>query len=175
MNDFMEKKEILRQLSKEELIDLVEIAGNDFWGCQGNWIYYIENEHGLEEAAKADEKIFPRIAKAQAQEVKELFDLGDDIQSLKRSLELCTYSGGFLEAQFLEVTDNRLKIQINKCGQDIRLEQGREVLPCKPAGLGCFKSHANVINPNINVNCVFCPPDEHPDDAWCEWEFELEE
>jgi hypothetical protein len=34
---------------------------------------------------------------------------------------------------------------------------------------------ATVINPAAKVKCLVCPPDEHPEDVWCEWEFEIPE
>ena len=32
---------------------------------------------------------------------------------------------------------------------------------------------AKTLNPEVEVNCLVCPPDEHPKDLWCRWEFKL--
>ncbi|MBK5273963.1 MAG: hypothetical protein JJE30_02775 [Desulfuromonadales bacterium] len=29
------------------------------------------------------------------------------------------------------------------------------------------------IDPRIRTSCIACPPDVHPEDFWCAWEFEL--
>jgi hypothetical protein len=38
-----------------------------------------------------------------------------------------------------------------------------------------LKAFAKEFNPDIEVKCNVCPPDEHPDDLWCEWEFAMKE
>ncbi len=170
----MDKRAVLENLSKDELIDLLHVSGKDFWNVQGNWIYWVENTYGLDKAGEADEAIFGPVAMAQTHRVKKLFNLGDDVQALLKSLELVTYTYGAIQPEFRDVDDKGLTLYITKCGQDIRKTHGRDELPCKKAGLACFINHAQVINPRFKTSCLFCPPDEHPNDAWCAWRFDLE-
>ncbi len=37
-----------------------------------------------------------------------------------------------------------------------------------------YSYFAKTIDPMIKTRCVFCPPDDHPEDAYCRWEFTLE-
>gem|GEM_PF-4968871 len=30
---------------------------------------------------------------------------------------------------------------------------------------------AETLNPKAKVNCLICPPDKHPENVWCRWEF----
>jgi len=46
---------------------------------------------------------------------------------------------------------------------------------CKPVRWGFLKAFAKEFNPNIIVECKVCPPDDHPNDLWCEWVFTLRE
>jgi hypothetical protein len=46
-------------------------------------------------------------------------------------------------------------------------------LACKPAGIAISEAAARALNPACQVRCLVCPPDAHPRDVWCEWEFEL--
>lgn len=171
----IDKRELLRKLPKEKLVELVYIAGKDFWNVQGNWIYWVENNYGLNAVGKADAVVFAEIARVETYRVKELFNLGNDVPALMRSLELVTYTGGLIEPEFREVGDKHLSLYIPRCGQDLRKVQGHPELPCKEAGLACFTNQARVINPKFKVSCIFCPPDKHPEDVWCAWMFELED
>jgi hypothetical protein len=51
--------------------------------------------------------------------------------------------------------------------------KGLDEFGCKPVRFGFLKAFAKEFNPDIVVNCNVCPPDEHPDDLWCEWEFKM--
>ena len=31
-----------------------------------------------------------------------------------------------------------------------------------------------LIDSRIKTRCIFCPPDDHPENAFCRWEFSLE-
>ena len=53
------------------------------------------------------------------------------------------------------------------------MENGLDEFECKPVRFGFLKSFAKEFNPNIEVICNVCPPDKHPEDLWCEWEFSL--
>ena len=53
------------------------------------------------------------------------------------------------------------------------MDAGLGELACKPAGMAICEAAASVINPAIRVTCLVCPPEAHPADVWCEWEFEL--
>ena len=73
-----------------------------------------------------------------------------------------------------KLDEKRFRIKTTNCYQQVRrLEDGMGEIGCKPAGMVISEAAAEVINPAFNVKCLVCPPDEHPDNVWCEWEFEL--
>jgi hypothetical protein len=57
--------------------------------------------------------------------------------------------------------------------QNTRINKNLNEFGCKPVRWGFLKAFANEFNPNIEVLCNVCPPDDHPDDLWCEWEFRI--
>ena len=52
--------------------------------------------------------------------------------------------------------------------------KGLPDFPCKSVGVVEYGEFAKAIDPRIRTRCVACPPDAHPADAWCTWEFSIE-
>lgn len=52
---------------------------------------------------------------------------------------------------------------------------GKVELPCKPTFEACFNNVIQVVDPKVKVECLFFPPDSHPDEAWCQWLFSIPE
>ena len=59
--------------------------------------------------------------------------------------------------------------------QEARLRKGLEIFPCKRVRFGYLRNFAKELNPNFEVECIVCPPDEKPPDYWCEWEIRLKD
>ncbi|MFH1240964.1 MAG: DUF6125 family protein [Pseudomonadota bacterium] len=173
LNEFQREK--LSTLSKDELLDFIDMFQKNWWNLQNNYILYINNEYGEEAAVKADAHCFPANAKVQMYRLSKMFGLKDDLKSLRDAMILSTiWANGDYEIQDLDV--NRFRIKVTNCYQQVRrLEDGIGEFACKPAGLAICEAAAEVINPKAQVKCIVCPPDDHPKDVWCEWEFEIPE
>jgi hypothetical protein len=76
----------------------------------------------------------------------------------------------------VEKKGNRIIIKVPHCPpQEARLRSGRGEFPCKTMHFREFQYFAEEIDERIEVKCVFAPPDSHPKDQWCEWEFRIRE
>jgi hypothetical protein len=74
----------------------------------------------------------------------------------------------------LEVSDERVVFRMVDCRvQSARKRKGLPDFPCKSVGLVEYAEFARTIDPRIRTNCIACPPDQHPDEYWCAWEFVL--
>lgn len=167
-------REELLALPKETLADLIEMDHKNFWNLQGQWFLYVEDLLSTDDALRGDEVVFAKNCVAQAHRVKKLFKLENDIPLLMKALKFAPILGNF-EFEYAEVEEKRFQVKITKCPMHIwRKQQGLSRHPCKQAGLDSFISFAKVINPNFNVRCIACPPDEPlPEGIWCWWEFTL--
>ena len=62
---------------------------------------------------------------------------------------------------------------MNDCRvQSMRKKKGLPDYPCKAAGLIEYEKFASAVDGRIRTRCIACPPDEHPRDWYCAWEFE---
>ena len=144
------------------------------WAVDGLYYLGIEEKFGTEAATEIDRQVWEIMGKIEARKLKEIFDInGDDIPSVMKALQ---YSGWALDLEDKEiiVEKNRGIIRNVKCRvQNTRLKKGLVEFGCKPVRWGFLKSFAKEFNPDIEVSCNVCPPDKHPDDLWCEWEFKI--
>jgi hypothetical protein len=169
-------RKIIESIPREKLADFVFMHLRDMWAVDGLYYMGIEKKFGTKEATEIDRFVWEVMGKIEARRIKALFDIkGSDIDSLMTALG---YSGWSLdlEDKEIEIEKDKAILRNVKCRvQNTRIQKGLGEFACKPVRWGFLKAFAKEINENIVVNCNICPPDEHPDDLWCEWEFILKE
>lgn len=165
---------MIEKIPKDKLADFIFMHLRDMWAVDGLYYLGIEEEFGTEAATEIDRKVWEVMGKIEARRIKQIFNIkGSDIPTLMEALR---YSGWSLDLEDKEiiVEKDRGILRNTKCRvQNTRLSKGLVEFGCKPVRWGFLKSFAKEFNPNIVVNCNVCPPDKHPNDLWCEWEFKL--
>ena len=167
------KYPLLAQRNHEFLITLLEDMAKRWLAHDGLWFQAVEKELGMEEAIKLDAAAWEKFSKVEAERIKALLQLPDDggIPALKAALNLRLYA--FINKQeIIDVDQNRIIFRMNDCRvQSARKKKGLSDFPCKTVGLVEYSVFAKSIDPRIQTRCLACPPDEHPDDYFCSWEF----
>jgi len=165
--------EILSRLSREQLLEFIDMQQKNWWNLQNNWMAYMDREYGMDAAVKGDSHCFSANARVQVHRLRKLLGFRDDLDGLMQAMVLSTiWANGEYEIRKVDATTFRLRV--TACHQQIRrLEEGLGELACKPAGIAISETAARALNPACTVRCLVCPPDQHPADVWCEWEFAL--
>jgi len=165
-------RKIIEEIPKEKLADFIFMHLRDMWTVDGLYYLDIEDKFGTEIATDIDRKVWEVMGKIEARKLKKLFDIsGDDIASMIKALRL---SGWMLDLEDKEIIlkkDTAILRNVKCRVQNTRINKNLNEFGCKPVRWGFLKAFANEFNPNIKVLCNVCPPDNHPDDLWCEWEF----
>ena len=163
------------ELPSEKLKALLKVYIRQFFTLDGLWFLAVEDKFGLDAATKLDEKVWDGLGFREAKRLKEALNLkGENLQTLIETLKLTPFYF-YGKSEFKETSDNKVVFRVVECPPQIaRIKAGRGEFPCKHVDLAYFKSFAQAINPKIKVKCLTAPPDPHPKEYWCEWEFNLE-
>ena len=165
--------ERLSKLSKDQLLGFVDMLQKNWWNLQNNYILYINNAYGEEAAVKADAHCFPANAQVQMYRLGKMLELDDNLEALMEAMILSTLWAN-CDYDIWQTDGNAFRIKVTNCYQQVRrLEAGLGEIGCKPAGIAICEAAAKVINPAAGVTCLICPPDDHPENLWCEWEFKI--
>lgn len=165
-------RELLMGMEKEKLIDLLFLHLRNYWAVDGLYFLGIEEKFGTEWATKIDKNVWEVMGKIEARRIKKEIGIdGKDIPTIIKALRL---SGWALDLEYkeVEVEKNIAVVKNTNCRvQNTRIKKGLEEFPCKDVRWGFLKSFVKEFNLDVEVNCVVCPPDKHPSNLWCEWEF----
>ena len=168
--------DLIKNIPEEKLADFVFMHLRNMWAVDGFYYLFIEEKYGIEIATEIDRKVWEVMGKIEARKIKDLFEIKEkNIPALMKAL---SYSGWSMDLEDKDITigKNHAILRNIRCRvQNTRLKNGLEEFGCKPVRFGFLKSFAKEINPKIIVSCNMCPPDKHPKDLWCEWDFKLEE
>jgi len=173
MADKEERFPQLKSLSREDLIGLLEDAAKNWLAHDGLWFQAVEAKFGMEAAIELDREAWRRFTVVEAKRIMERHKIlpGGGIPALVKALSFRLYA--YINRQeVIEVSPNRVVFRMNDCRvQSARQRKGLADFPCKTVGLVEYEWFAKTIDERIQTRCLYCPPDEHPQDAWCAWEF----
>ncbi len=170
-------KDLLDGMSSEELRGWLEDAAKLWLAHDGLWFQAIEGAHDLEHAIALDTEAWRRFSPIEARRIMKRLGLepGGGLEALERCLGHRLYAI-LNEQEVVERESGRMVFRLKTCRvQDARKRHGLPDFPCREVGLVEYATFATTIDPRIRTRCVACPPDDHPDDWYCSWEFSLEE
>ena len=171
----VEDREMLKKMGGEKLLDYFFLQIRNLWRVDGLYFLGIEKKFGTEAATEVDAGVWEAMAEIEAKSLQRLFETGEN-PDVATIMDLLRRSSWALDQPFktTEISSKRAVLGVDRCRtQETRLSKGLEEFPCKRVRFGYLKNFAKTLNPNVRVTCLRCPPDKHPKDAWCKWEFTL--
>ena len=168
---------LLYDLSKEELVRIIVDDAKNWLAHDGVWFQAIERRYGMDVAVDIDTEAWRFFTVIEARRIMERLGIkpGGGIAALVECLKHRFYARLNLQ-ECLEVTQTRTVLRMLDCRvQSARKRKGLADHPCKSVGIVEYSEFASAIDPRITTRCIACPPDEHPEEFWCAWEFTLAE
>ena len=169
----VEDRKMLEEMSTSRLLDYLFLQVRNLWRVDGLYFLCIEKKFGTEAATEIDAGVWEAMAAIEAKSLQKMFHV-DENPSVPKIIDLLRKSSWALDQPFktVEVSNRRAVLGVDRCRtQETRLNKRLGEFPCKKVRFGYLRSFAGTLNPKVEVNCLVCPPDEHPEDSWCKWEF----
>jgi hypothetical protein len=167
---------LLYTLSKEELVKIIVDDAKNWLAHDGVWFQAIEKQYGMEAAVAIDTEAWRHFTVIEARRIMDRLGMkpGAGIPALVECLKHRFYARLNLQ-DVIEQSEARVVFRMLDCRvQSARKRKGLADHPCKSVGIVEYSEFAKAIDPRIKTNCIACPPDAHPEEFWCAWEFILE-
>ncbi len=166
----------IENLTRKQLLVLCKNFAKNWLAHDGLWFQAVERSQNLERAIELDAEAWSRFSPIEAKRIKQFLGLPENggLEALREALDYRLYA--VLNTQHSEMLPGKLRFFMDDCRvQSARKRKGLPDFPCKPVGLAEYEAFARAIDSRIHTRCIACPPDEHPKEYYCAWEFWIEE
>ena len=173
----MDLKYAFEDMSREELLGWLQDAAKLWLAHDGLWFQAVEKKEGMERAIAHDTSAWARFSPIEARRIMQRLGIepGGGIDALVRCLQHRLYAH-LNEQELVEKTERSCIFRMKKCRVQLaRQRHGLPDFPCKSVGIVEYGTFARTVDPRLRVRCVACPPDDHPAEWYCAWEFKLED
>jgi hypothetical protein len=160
-------------MTPEELRRYVRFLLRHYRLVDSLWFLGVAEKFDQSTAESLNEQVWEKAGAVAAREIVK--ELGVDEKGLSGFVRALRYFPWTCIIGYdISRTDSEVLIEVPSCPtQEARKRRGLDEYVCKQMHYREFAAFAKSIDERIRVECLFAPPDPHPQDCYCRWRFYL--
>ena len=166
-------KNRLLQLSKEELIGLIEEYAKLYTTLDGLWFVLVEKNFGHDVATTLDVEVWESLAPVESKRITSARKITKG--GIEAIIEAFEFRPTFLTKEYKVIKrQNRAIIQVTRCRSLHAMERDkREDTSCIRVLKNVYPKFAKGVDSGVKFRVLKTPPRKDGDDICCEWEIEI--